>query len=301
MENHRIPFAYYNRDFSHGSDTLAGLKVGAEYVTPEEYDSYMDNNIYCPSCMVPLLRVPEDYDVTTSNMTAHFRHKRGFSQIPCDLRTDTPKGKKYEGEESIRQAIEDGELAIISGWAKNPPEIREAGPDREFERGQIFDEEGEEVGIPRGRHDGETFKVPSIISSVYSLCRNFPENLARYYYFPNSQSPVLLQDALVAAIKATTENIDAPYLYYGVVRNVIALRYRNIIKIDNEEFGRINLFTHKEHDEKRNISKSVIGRTLLFHGHIEIVGGQPRIMIEEWGQYALLPSPYERILEELRR
>lgn len=297
--SHRIPFGYYSQGFRYKENSLRELREIGEPVTPEEYEDSMQDKVFCPSCSVYLTRAPRDYDVTTSGMVAHFRHRKGFNDVECNLRTTTPKGKRYGNEESIRKALEDGELAIVSDWASEPPALPNEASDAEFDRAQLHDEEGEPVDIPLGRHDGESFRVPSKISSVFSLCRNFPQNLTRYYYFPTSQAPVMLKDLLAPALKANEDYLEKPLLYYGKIKNVIRLNYRNILKIECDKFGRINLFTYPEFDKRKHIDKSAIGRILLFHCSLDMVQEQPRSMIDNWGQYALLPNNYERFLDEV--
>lgn len=261
----------------------------------------MHDYIFCPVCTVNLSRVPSEVDITTSNMTAHFRHRKGFEDVSCPLRTTTAKGHRYDSRELALQAIQNDELSIIGDWLENPPEIKEGSENPEFDGAQLEDSDGEISEIPMAIHNGETFNVPSKPKSVFSLCKNLPFNLTRYYYFKNSESPVMLKDALVSSLKAKSEDFTAEYLYYGKIKNVIELHARNIIKIENTENHRINLFTYPEFDERRQIDKNSIGRTLLFHGQIDYYGGDPRIMLNRWGQYALLPSKYDRFLDELEK
>lgn len=300
--NHRIPFGYFSTTFQFQTHSLKDLPKMSEEVTPEEYERNMKDNIYCPSCSVPLLKIPNEDSVTTSGMSSHFRHKPGYKEdVPCNLRTNTPAGKRYANEESVRQAIEDGALAIIGAWAESPPELDKKSNAAEFHKAQIEDQEGEEVDIPLGRHDGQTFKVPSLISSVYALCSNFTENLTKYFFFPKSQFPVLLRDVLVDAEKADENYFSKELLYYGKIKKFTRLSSRNVIRLENENFDEFNVFTYPEHDERRHIDKKSIGKILLVHGALKEYGNEPRIMVELWGQYSLLPEKYEKIIHELKK
>lgn len=300
--NHRIPFGYFSTTFQFQTHSLKHLISIGEEVTPEEYEENMKNNIYCPACSVPLLKVPSKDSITTSGNSLHFRHKPGYKdEIPCDLRTSTPAGKRYSSEESVRQAIEDGSLAIIGAWAESPPELDHKNDEAQFNKAQLEDKEGEEVDIPLGRHDGQSFKVPSIVSSVYSLCNNFPQNLTKYFYFPKSQFPVLLRDVLVDAEKADEEYFDKELLYFGKITKFIRLSSRNIIRLKTPNFDEFNVFTYPSHDERRHIDRKSIGRTLFVHGALKAHGDEPRIMVERWGQYSLLPEKYEKIINEVKK
>lgn len=298
--SHRIPCALYCPEFTYGEDK-AKLIGMAMPIIPEEYTTDMQGDLYCPSCTLYLDRIPSDTDITTSSREAYFRHRRGYSDVECSLRTQTGKGKKYSDEESTKRAIENGDLAIISDWMENPPEEWDETETGEFSDAQIIDEDGEEIEIPKAVHDGENFSVPSKITSVYSLCKNFPLNISKYYYFPNSQSPIMLRDAINSASKTKIEDCDSDYLYYGRIMNVIPLDARNLIKIENKEYGSIHLYTMPEHDKKRRISKDSIGKTIMFHSQIIPNERGPRAMILKWGQYALLPSKYDRFMEEIEK
>ncbi|GGW42158.1 hypothetical protein [Vreelandella hamiltonii] len=85
--NHRIPFGYFSTSFQFQNNSLKELPKMGETVTPEEYEASMKNKIYCPSCSVPLIKIPNEDSITTSGMSSHFRHKQGYKDdIPCDLR-----------------------------------------------------------------------------------------------------------------------------------------------------------------------------------------------------------------------
>lgn len=299
--NHRIPFGYYLIEFQYPDDSLNKLVNKGEVVTPEDYETDMKGNIFCPSCTVPLSKVPSDENVTTSGITTHFRHRRGYDIVPCDLRTTTPKGKKFNSEESIKKAIDDGTLAIIEKWSENPPEVVDKKQGAQFTKAQIEDIEGEEIELPIGRHNGEGFKVPSIITSVNSLCNNFPENLVKYFFFPGSQHPNLLKDVLVNAEEANDDHLNREIFYYGEIVRFSRLSARNVIRLRNKNFDEFNIFTHPEHDERRHIDLRSKGRILLVHGTLTPYSDQPRIKIDAWGQYSLLPEKYESIIKELKR
>ena len=294
----RIPAAYYSKQFSFGN-SLGDLRTLSEEVTPREYDSYMKGLIYCPGCTVPLIRVPQEKEITSSNRAAHFKHKRGFQDIRCGFRTNTPLGKKFSNEESIQKAIEDGELSIISEWIEEPPEIMEPAKGS-FDEAQIEDKAGPETEISIGRHDGQHFNVPSVLSSVFSLCRNFTINLPKYFYFPGNQHPVRLIDALISTTDFDKTLAERENLYYGEITGYLKLNYRNIIKVSCGDNTKINLFTHPENDTRRNIGKGDRGRWILFHGEVFYKNGQPRAMMDRWGQYALLPEMYEETIKSVK-
>lgn len=84
-----------------------------------------------------------------------------------------------------KKAVEDEEIIVISGFLESRPdnnpridsEGSEVPVDSHFER-----KNGKEVSLPISRHHGESFKVPSHVTSVQSLCVNFDHNYYREIY-----------------------------------------------------------------------------------------------------------------------
>lgn len=91
----------------------------------------------------------------------------------------------------MQKAVEDEELIVISGFLESRPDNNpridsenESIPiDSHFER-----KNGKEVSLPISRHNGESFKVPSQVTSVQSLCVNFDHNYYREIYLVDEDS-----------------------------------------------------------------------------------------------------------------
>ncbi|MDR5859423.1 hypothetical protein FZZ93_05695 [Halomonas eurihalina] len=298
-DTHRIPVAYQLRGFKYGGAKEL-LRAHAAEIIPEEYDQGMRGTLFCPGCTVPLVRVPHDSDVTSSGMTPHFRHKRGYEEVRCGFRTSTPPGKRYTNRETIKQAIEDGELSIISSWSEDPPEVNDS-EGSEFNGAQIVDEDGPEAEVPLGEHSGETFKVPSRVTSVLSLFKNFSEKISKYYFFPGGSHPILLREILVDLDGYNERYIGKENVYYGEISGYVGLTYRNIIKIKTSSGHVVNIYTYESYDKRRGVDKNKIGRTVAVHGKLVEESGQIRIWAEKWGQYCLVPDDSVRVLAELKQ
>ena len=266
-------------------------------LTPEEFDVSMKGKIFCPICTTPLSRSPDMRSVSTNSRTAHFKHKPTYSKVPCRLKTKKKEGLSYKNEEEASKAIEDEALVIVSDWMSQPPsdddDLDENG---EFNQTAIEDEDGPDTEIAIGRHKGREFKLPSKISSVTALCRDFDKNLHRGYHLPDSKFPMLLSDMLFDTDRITEDTDKKKRLFFGKIVDYRRLSKRNIIYIENEEFGEFKIYTWPRFDERKHIDGKSEGRYILFHSTLSWEGGIPRSFVDNWGQYSLLPQKYEKHL-----
>lgn len=84
--------------------------------------------------------------------------------------------------------------------------------DSHFER-----KNGKEVSLPISRHHGESFKVPSQVTSVQSLCVNFDHNYYREIYLVGEDGRAKryrLCDSL-KEINDITGDLPEPAFYFG--------------------------------------------------------------------------------------
>lgn len=304
MQNgtHRIPYALYLRVWKYGENSREQLVKEGQEVGPSEYRQEMEGYIYCPECATPLSRAPKDTDIFTNSRTAHFRHRPAFKSVKCELRTPRGLGLSYSSEEELRRAVQNSELAIISDWQDSPPEYSpgEDGSDNEYGLTQIVDPDGEPTEVPLGRHTGEKFLLPSKISTVFAICRNFDKNLSRSFFFPDSQYATLLNDKLFDVALLTDELPTSSHLYFGKIRSVSSLSKRNKIILDSGEGARVKIYTWPKNDERKHINNKSIGRTLLFYGNLyQENDGVFACKLNLSGTYCLLPEKYEHLLPDL--
>ncbi len=298
-KRHRIPFTYFLREWKYGVDSIQELIDTAEKITPMEYRREMKGRIFCPECYTPLSRTPTDKDIFTNSRSAHFKHQKTFG-VKCALRVARPAGLNYESEEEVRQAVQNENLVIVGGWLENAPENTgdDQNLDAKFNQTKIFDKDGPDTEIPLGRHTGKKFPLPSKISSVLAICRNFDENLKRAFFFPDSQYVMYLSDKLFDANRLQDELPISSNLYFGKITKYSRLSYRNIIYVESENFPELKLYTWPHNDERKFISQLAIGRIILFYVHL-IYENEPvtiQSRMNSWGQYSLLPEKYEAFL-----
>ena len=166
----------------------------------------------------------------------------------------------------------------------------------------VEDEDGPDATIPIGRHRGEEFSLPSKITTIGGLCRRFDANLYKYFVLPNTDVARKLSDVLID-IATVTDECDVPRLYYGII-----LRSRNAgqnPKPSNIRMTRLRAhpnvpdFTIKvqaSDQEEKGINDESAGRIVLFWGEITASGIGLAVSRLAWGEFALLPEKYQKLL-----
>lgn len=298
----RIKYALCFSNWVYGKDEPSILKSEAVKVLVSEYLTDMEGKLFCPGCFTNLTRTPKAKDMFSNGRRASFSHLPTYKSVPCDLRSEKPDGKRYLTEEEAREAIANRELSVISYF-------RTEAPDSAALRSGIYDQslvedlEGPESNIAIGRHRGETFKVATKIATVAAICRNFDENLYRYFVFPGSSSAMRLVDVLTN-VASVREVDDTPRLYFGRIlstRNAgINPKPTNLRMTWLAQHPDIKDFCLKDEDAtqlSKGINDESLGRTVIFWGRVTESGIGLCVNRPSWGEYALLPSMYDKLLE----
>jgi hypothetical protein len=260
----------------------------------------MKGSIFCPECCCPLFRSPELNEADKSGRNAYYAHRRNI-KTECGLRTKQAEGKKYLTEEEAAQAIVDGKLVIVKGFLKEKP----VSPDKEakeYDQTAVEDESGAVSEVAIGRHRGEKFNLPSNLETIRGLCRNFDENLYKYYVFPDRQHAQLLIDALrnVTTLSSTT---DGPILGYGRIvsiwepgRRPESTRFVKLAFEAKNGYGDFSIMIPQRLADQHDLNTQSIGRVAIFNGSISVNGGGLSVKNIGWGEVALLPIKYEKHL-----
>lgn len=303
--NRRIRYALHLNGWCYEKGNEVVLKRDAVKVVPSEYVKEMDGAIFCPGCKTNLNRIPKDKEHTSNGRSAYFSHMQKYTDIKCNLRSVKPECKKYDTYEEAQKAIDDENLVIVKGFIKNKPEL----PSR---LGSVYDETpvedmlGPLADVPIGRHHGEVFRLPSKITTVAGICRNFDDNLYKYYLFEHQQHAIMLSD-LLQDVSSVSEPNDKPKLYFGKIESTNHLgqykRPTNIrmtyLKNDMKAEG-VAHFTIKLTDEKQKahgIGDNSVDRIVLMYGVITENGMGLCFNSLEWGEFALLPDKYSYLLK----
>lgn len=298
----RIKYALQLVGWSYENGSQDRLKRDAVRVTPSEYRSEMEGSLFCPVCFTNLNRVPKQKDHFSNGREAYFCHLVAYKEIKCDLRSSKPEGKRYETYEEARKAIDDENLVIVDGFIKDKPELPD-DTEGEYDETPVEDIDGPISDVPIGRHRGESFKLPSKITTVAGICRNFDENLYKYYYFPNQKYSIRLVD-LLHPVETIQEEDDEPKIYFGTIESTIHLgaykRPDNIrmTYLKNNQMG-VQDFCIKlqdRHQRSHGITDASVGRTVIVYGKVSDNGTGLCFKNLGWGEFALLPKKYDGLL-----
>ncbi|MDW2741483.1 hypothetical protein [Atlantibacter subterraneus] len=306
MSGRRIAYAYFDPKWDRMVHPIAQL-VRAE-VEPLDYQIMMKDHLICPQCYEPLIRVPTDPKLTVmaDGKEALFRHLPSEDAPYCLLRSGATIGKKYNNEEDAKKAIEDEDLIVISGFMQDRPEN---SPREDFDEENnpiethYESKHGRVVELPISRHNGQTFKLPSKITSVQSLCVNFRQNYYREIHIVDEAGKVtkhLLCDSL-KNINDINGEVNCPNFYFGEIVSIDKhMNHTTIwLKMKNPRpFSDFRVRVWNKVAEPRRMVKGVAeGRIVLFYSPIESVGSGYWTGKLNWGEIALLPAQYKDFLE----
>ncbi|MDI9106548.1 hypothetical protein [Serratia marcescens] len=297
----RIKFAYFHSSWDRESDSVQVLKSQGRRVLPHEFTSDMDGFIFCPECHTPISRRPKNKEKMRNGRNASFVHLPSFRHIGCNLRVNKSTGRRFETEEEAKKAIADEQLAIISGFIFERPEIKDTKKGK-FEHSFIEDIDGEVSDVPISRHTGQSFKLPSKITTVSGLCRNFDDNYYKYFVFPGDTNARRL-DSILVDINLVNEICDTPKLYFGRIQSSSSGPWDHSIrmtKISWRKTGEYLDFYFKQNNKDskdHGINDNSRGRIILMYGKVERSGLGLCLNNVGWGEFSLLPEKYNYLLE----
>lgn len=266
-------------------------------VTASEYLPEMDGYIFCPECYAPLFRSPKSRERSSVGKAAFFAHSRRY-RPECSIRTKPTAGKRYDTEEEARKAIEDSRLVVLDGFMQNRPELPK-GEAGEYDQGPVEDMDGELAQLPIARHRGESFLLPSKISTVAGLCRRFDENYDKYFVMPGAQYAVALRD-LLHNVENVVETSDVPRLYFGRILQTFQLydsrKWKTRLKYSKPEWQDFCLKQDRDMQLEKGIDDNSTDRVILMYGTIKQNGSGLCLADLAYGEFALLPAKYEALL-----
>ncbi len=300
-ETNQIKFALYLEDWNYETGDKKLLRKKSKDVTTTEYVKEMKGSIFCPECCVGLFRSPEEKDFDTNGRKAFFAHTSKHSP-DCGLRVKKAEGKRYVNEELAKKAIEDEELVVIKGFMKEKPVPPNIDGPQEYQGQPIEDKDGGLSVVPIGRHNGENLNLPSIITTVRGLCRNFNKNIHKYFYLPDRKNAVHLQDLLVN-VKTVKDVDNVPKLYFGRITRSwnCGPTPQNIRQtmLEYKQTGEHKDFCLKATDassQEHGIDDNSKGKMVIMYGVVTISGIGLCIENIGWGEFAVLPDKYEDLL-----
>lgn len=302
--NRRIAYALFLPGYPNGIDRDT-LRLLARKVPIEEYEEEMSGSIYCPGCFTLIDRTPKKDELLSNGRTAFYRHLPKYKDVACYLRAKKPKGKRYDSEEEAKRAIQNKELSIIKGFLKERPENKPDPAPQPYDETPVEDINGELSNVPIGRHKGQSFELPSIISTVAGICRNFEENLNKYFFLPDSQHAIKLAELLINVDEIDESILDTsqtPRLYFGLITNPLtggsdSLYSTKMTRLKCHPSVKDFSLKDSAHTcHEKGITKESKGRIILFYGKITSNGLGLGVSGLSWGEYALLPKKYNDLL-----
>lgn len=301
-DTNKIKFARFLAGWNYQKGDKQYLCKNAAIITPTEYLINMKGSLFCPECSAPVFRSPEDKDYATNGRKAFYAHSRGI-KTDCSLRVKQNEGKRYENEEDAKKAIEDEELVIVQSFMKDKPEPPKNDGPLTYDKDPNEDSEGRLSLVPIGRHIGEEFKLPSKITAIRGLCRNFDQKLNKYLVLPGERSAKTLAQLLIN-IKDVTDICSENKLYYGHIsrsRNM-GKTPQNIrqtfLSYPRSKFVDFCIKATDESSKDHGIDDNSEGKIVIVYGKVTESGIGLCISNLGWGEFAVLPQKYERLLDK---
>lgn len=292
-----IDYALYLRNWQFEGGDSARLEREAEKVYARDFDVGMADHVFCPNCFTPITRRPLERDRSRDNKLAYYAHIPSYLHVPCVRRTPPAQGELFTNEETAREAIGRGDLIVFSGFS-DEPQVANA-PALPYAQGQIEDPEGPETQVAITRHVGDEFFVPGRHRTVLSICRNFDQNLERYYQFPGQRQPSKLSSQLRDVLDIEGED-DEQRLYFGEIERVVPHKYTTVVWLrSGHRIKDFALPASMDQHRKRGITHNSVGSFVLFWGQVfgYGIGYCARV---RWGEYAILPPQYIDCIQRLR-
>lgn len=300
--NNDVRLALYSDNWKYDTGNKVQLRREAQRITTTEYTLDMRGSIFCPECCAPVFRSPHDRDVDSAGRRAFFAHSPSYTP-ECSLRVRRTEGRTFLNEELARQAIDDDELVVVSSFLTERPH-NNGDEQREYEGDHVEDINGQLTEVAIGRHNGESFNLPSRITTVRGMCRNFDQNYFKYYTLPGRNNAVQLRDLLVN-VATITETDSSPKLYYGVVTRSFNcgptpqnIRQTMFNYPRNEEYVDFCLKVTDQESSEHGITDFSLGRIVIMYGTVEESGIGLCMRNIGWGEFAVLPQRYEYLLME---
>lgn len=302
VDKNRIKFGLHLAGWSYEEGDPQVLLDQGRKVLPSEFESRMLGDIFCPVCKTSLTRSPKEKANYVNGRSACFKHLPSYSQVDCPLRVPRAEGKRYETEESAAQAIAHELLAVVSGFMKERPQPVDDQADP-YDQSAVEDLEGPHSMVPIARYRGESFKLPSRITTVAGICRGFDKNYYKYYVMPGTGSARLLSSMLLS-VEQVAEVSEKAGFYWGRIvssRNAGTAPKPTNTRMTQLQSGRaIHDFYLKApawEQEEKGIDDDSVGRIVLFWGLVTKSGIGLCIDRPGWGEYALLPKKYEYLFD----
>lgn len=310
----KIPYVYFDAAWSTSGGPLSLPSQQAIAIRIEEYQGCHRRHIYCPKCGVPCYKSPQNSGHDRSAKLAHFAHRPGYQDIPCDLRTETGAGKRYEYEQVQRRAVESDEVVVISCWRDVADEAELTGKEGVY-RDVVEDQSAPADGGTINRHVGERLSLPQRSGSLFSIAAHLDEYMTRNIQLPGSPRPEPLTDVLVPLHEINVEGHPAEAkIFWGRITDALAGNIYLFVNVVNDAGHYVSVqIPWRAAKARRMRANSLMNRFIIAHGNLRRdVGREAKlrkrpggvncwhVRVERVGQVALIPPDFETLLSNGR-
>lgn len=293
-----IKYALYLDGWSYLLGSKVELRQLAAKVPATEYLTTMKGQIFCPECSAPLFRSPENKAFAKDGTPAYFAHSRSV-QTECSLRVKRAEGKRYLNEEEAKQAIENKSLVVVSSFLSEKPKLPNLDGPSVYSEEPNEDLDGPMTERAIGRHSGDTFSLPSKITTIRGLCRSLDENFYKYYILPGENIAKPLKDLIFNA-SDVSGTCDTPRIYIGRIVNFKYYKedphyIRSTFFKYNKKSNYVDICIKASNldSQEKGITNESKGRLVLFYGPIVESGIGLSVDRIGWGEFSLVPTKYE--------
>ncbi|WP_313139655.1 hypothetical protein [Stenotrophomonas sp.] len=303
VDTQRIKFAYHDANWEFDTGDPDALRTPTKIVVAADVTDEMENHLFCPECCTNLTKSPKNRQRFKNGRVACFVHWPSYRHVKCGLRSTKPDGMNFATEEAATQALDRGDLVLVHQFMTqqlHPPETSGT-----YNQTPVEDIDGPQANFPIARHRGQTVRLPTRISSVQTLCRRLDENLYRHYQLPGNSNPQQLHDLLTPVSGITGED-DRPKLYYGKIMSSSVMsanpqpHHLRMTKLEcGSQIVDFYLKQNNASQESKGIGTDKVGRYVLFWSGITANGIGYCAEQLGWGEFALVPDLYTRLLDDL--
>ncbi|EOV0971318.1 hypothetical protein ACOGYM_002364 [Edwardsiella piscicida] len=305
MTSRRIAYAFFDPNWDKTKHSTAQLV--RTHVEPLEYREEMKDHLFCPQCYELLIRVPSEPKkiIMAGGREALFRHLPDQNAPFCLLRSGATIGKRYSNEEEAKKAVDNNEVIIISGFMQERPENTQrddSNSEPSPTETNFESKDGTPVDIPISRHKGETFKLPSKITSVQALCTNFIENYYKEIFIADGIGHAqchIFCDAL-KSINEINDEVEKPGFYFGEIKSIDKHNHHSTLWLKLKEprnYADFRVRVRNDVALARGISDDKAkNHIVIFYASIPSVGTGYWTDVLKWGEIGLLPEKYKDFL-----
>jgi len=190
---------------------------------------------------------------------------------------------------------------VVKGFMKEKPKPPKIDNPQQYQGEPVEDIDGDLAEVPIGRHNGEIFSLPSRITTVRGLCRNFNKNLYKYFHLPGRKNAIQLNNLLID-IRNVRETDEVPKFYFAKVtrswncgptpQNI----RQTMFEFPRGEYVDFCLKATDEISRDHGVDDDAKGKIVIMFGAVTESGIGLSIEGVGWGEFAVLPDKYADLL-----